>query len=429
MSILIQQVIHNGAPCDIFIEGNRFKKIAPHIDCAAKQVLDGRRKAILPAFYNTHNHAAMTSMRGYADDIDLFPWLKNHIWPFEACITSEDVYHCTKLAIVEMIRGGTVFFNDMYWFSTSTVRAVEEMGLRAAVGRLFIESSPGVVLEGNIQENAALEAMASSASSRITLTYAPHAIYTVSGKTLCMISEQAKANNSFIHIHASETEREVSNSHKEHGMSPIAWLDRCGMLGPKTILAHCVHLSVEDINLIRERGCIIAHNPISNLKLASGRFRFQEVIEDSGCKITLGTDGVASNNNLSMLDTMKFAALSAKDQSRKATVAPAHVIFDAATLKGAEAFNIRAGAIAEGQLADALLVDLRQPTMVPNHHLISNMVYAADTACIDTVLCDGRLLMHNKIIPGEAEIIDAAQQATTGILERLNLQHRKHERL
>jgi 5-methylthioadenosine/S-adenosylhomocysteine deaminase len=429
MSILIKQVIHNGAPCDVLIEGNRFKKIAPHIDCVADQILDGRHKAILPAFYNTHNHAAMTSMRGYADDIDLFPWLKNHIWPFEACITSEDVYHCTRLAILEMIRGGTVFFNDMYWFSTSTVRAVEEMGIRAAIGRLFIESSPGVILDGNLKENEALEALASSASSRITLTYAPHAIYTVSGKTLCMISERAKAENAFIHIHASETEREVSNSHKDHGMSPIAWLDRCGMLGPKTILAHCVHLAVEDINLIRERGCIIAHNPISNLKLASGRFRFQEVIEESKCRITLGTDGVASNNNLSMLDTMKFAALSAKDQSRNATVAPAHVIFDTATLKGAEAFNIQAGTIAERRLADAILVDLCQPAMVPNHHLISNMVYAADTSCIDSVLCDGRLLMHNRIIPGEQDIIEAAQRAIAGILERLNQEHRKREGL
>jgi 5-methylthioadenosine/S-adenosylhomocysteine deaminase len=429
MSILIKQVIHNGAPCDVFIEGNRFKKIAPSIDCAADQILDGHHKAILPAFYNTHNHAAMTSMRGYADDIDLFPWLKNHIWPFEACITSDDVYHCTRLAILEMIRGGTVFFNDMYWFSTSTLRAVEEMGLRAAIGHLFIETSPGVIHEGNLRENEALEAMRKKASSRITVTYAPHAIYTVSGKTLCHVAEKAKAENGFIHIHASETEWEVSNSHKEHGMSPIAWLDRCGMLGPKTILAHCVHLSVEDIALIHERGCIIAHNPISNLKLASGRFRFQEVIEESKCKITLGTDGVASNNNLSMLDTMKFAALSAKDQSRKATVAPAHVIFDAATIKGAEAFGIQAGAIAEGRLADAILVDLCQPSMVPRHHLISNIVYAADTACIDTLICDGRLLMHNRIIPGEQEIIEAAQCSIAGILERLNQEHGKRKGL
>ncbi|MEI6647026.1 MAG: amidohydrolase [bacterium] len=419
MSILIQHVTLNGVLCDVYIQDNRFKTIAPHISCRADTILDGEGKAILPAFYNTHNHAAMTSMRGYADDIDLFPWLKNHIWPFEACITEEDVYHCTRLAILEMIRGGTVFFNDMYWFSAATIRAVEDMGIRAAVGRLFIESSPGVILEQNRRENERLEAMKTSLSSRVMLTYAPHAIYTVSGKTLSMIAEQAKAGNDFIHIHASETELEVANSHKDHGLSPIAWLDRCGILGPRTILAHCVHLSADDITLIRQRECIIAHNPTSNHKLASGRFRFHDVVQEAGCHVTIGTDGVASNNNLSMLEAMKFAALSAKDQSNRATVAPANMIFDCATRKGAEAFSIHAGVIEEGRLADALLVDLYHPTLVPNHHLVSNMVYAADTSCIDTVICDGRILMTNKVIPGERDMIKAAQYAIEQILGRL----------
>ena len=419
MSILIKQVTLNGSPYDVFIEGNRFKTIKPHISGTADVVLDGEGKAMLPPFYNTHSHAAMTSMRGYADDIDLFPWLKNHIWPFEACITEEDVYHCTRLAILEMIHGGTVFFNDMYWFAASTIRAVEEMGLRAAVGRLFIERSPGVILEQNQAENKMLEALKPSLSSRITLTYAPHAIYTVSGQTLSLIAEQAKASSDFIHIHASETELEVANCYKEHGLSPIAWLDTCGMLGPRTILAHCVHLSTDDISLIRQRECIIAHNPTSNHKLASGRFRFHDVVQEAGCHTTIGTDGVASNNNLSMIEAMKFAALSAKDQSEKATVAPANLIFDCATRKGAEAFGLHAGVIEEGRLADAVLVDLYRPFMVPNHHLISNMVYAADTSCVDTVICDGRILMANKIIPGEREMIDQAKRAIDGILSRL----------
>ncbi len=420
MSILIKHVTLNGALSDIFIEGNSFKTIAPHIACSADCILDGTGKAIIPAFYNAHNHAAMTSMRGYADDIDLFPWLKNHIWPFESCITEEDVYHCTRLAILEMIRGGTVFFNDMYWFSAATIRAVEEMGMRAAVGRLFIESTPGVILEQNRVENERLAAMKPSLSSRVVLTYAPHAIYTVSGKTLSTVAEEAKAGNDFIHIHASETEREVANCHKEHGMSPIAWLNACGMLGPRTILAHCVHLSADDIALIRENECIIAHNPASNYKLASGRFRFHDVVHEAGCYITIGTDGVASNNNLSMMEAMKFAALSAKEQSKHATVAPANMIFDCATRKGAEAFRIHAGVIEEGFLADAILVDLYRPCMVPNHHLISNMVYAADTSCVDTVICDGRILMADKMIPGERDIIEAAKQSIGGILGRLS---------
>ncbi|MCL2105006.1 MAG: amidohydrolase [Kiritimatiellaeota bacterium] len=418
-TLLIQHILLDGEPRDILIEGSRFKSIAPRLDTVAAHTIDGSGMAIVPPFYNTHTHAAMTSMRGYADDIELFAWLQNHIWPAEKHITPDDVYHFSRLAILEMIRTGTVFFNDMYWHALATVRAVEEMGVRAAIGRMFIESSPGVVTERNARENAALEALRPTLSGRIQLTFAPHAIYTVSGQTLRTISEEARAKDAFIHIHASETEAEVADCIKAHGMTPVAWLDACGMLTPKTILAHAIHLTTDDIARIRDCRCVIAHMPCSNFKLASGQFRFHEVAEQNGCCVTIGTDGCASNNNLSMLDEMKFAALSAKGEARLPTAAPAKMVFDCATRHGAEAFGIDAGVIAEGKLADALLIDLRYPLMAPCHNLISNLVYSADSSCIDTVICDGRVLMENKAIPSERDIIAAAQDACRSLFERL----------
>ena len=417
-TLLVQHVLLNGETRDILIEGPRFKAIAPRLDVTAAHTVDGTGKAIVPAFYNAHTHAAMTSMRGYADDIELFAWLQEHIWPFEKHICADDVYHFSRLAVLEMIRTGTVFFNDMYWYGPATVRAVEEMGIRAAIGRMFIESSPGVVTERNVRENEALEALVPSLSGRVQLTFAPHAVYTVSGQTLRMAAEAARAKDGLIHVHASETRAEVEDCLNAHGMTPVAWLDACGMLTPKTILAHAIHLTQEDIVLIRDRDCVLAHMPCSNFKLASGQFRFREVAE-SGCRVTLGTDGCASNNNLSMLEEMKFAALSAKGQAHVPTAAPAQAVFDSATRLGAEAFGIDAGVIAEGKLADALLIDLRHPLMVPCHNLTSNLVYSADSSCIDTVICDGRVLMENKTVPNERDIIEAAQDTCRRLLARM----------
>jgi 5-methylthioadenosine/S-adenosylhomocysteine deaminase len=405
--LLIRQILLDNQSVDVLIEGNRFSRIAPTVDAPGATIIDGQGKAIVPAFYNAHGHAAMTLFRGYADDIDLFPWLQEHIWPAEAQLTPDDVACATRLAIVEMIRGGTVFFNDMYWEPATVARVADEMGMRAAIGRLFIEESPGRVRPLCQRKSEELETFAPRLSSRIQITYAPHAIYTVSGITLRRISEQARAAEQMIHIHAAETVAECEACQREHGMTPIEWIDACGLLGSRTVLAHAVHLTDADIALIRERQAIVAHMPVSNAKLGSGRFRFQAVVEKAGCRTTIGTDGSASNNNLSMIDEMKCAALSAKLQAGSPVAGQAKTVFDCATRHGAEAFGLDTGVIAPGKLADALLVDLNHPAMVPDYHLVSNLVYSADTSVIDTVICDGRVLMRNRVIPGEAEIVGA----------------------
>lgn len=408
-SILLQNVIHQGKSCDILIRGNRFHSIAPNLNVSADRTLDcAGKKAILPPFYNTHTHAAMTLLRGYADDKTLFDWLNHFIWPAEAKLTPEDIYHGSRLAILEMIKTGTVFFSDMYWHQSETIRAVEEMGIRAAIGLLFIEESPGVIAERNIRANADVLARRSDYSDRIEITLAPHAIYTVSDKTLRQIEAQSRTESMRIHIHVSETAREVEDCFAAHRCSPIEYLERLGILTPQTLLAHAVHLSDDDILRIHDSGAVIAHMPTSNMKLASGQFRYQSVVEKGKCKLTLGTDGCASNNNLSMLSEMKFAALSAKNESNLPTVAHASDIFNAATLQGAFAYGIDAG-IAEGKVADAMLIDLENSLMTPEYHLIANMVYSADSSSIDTVICNGNILMENRKVANEAEILSSAR--------------------
>ena len=271
---------------------------------------------------------AMTLFRSYADDMELFTWLSEHIWPNEAKLREEDVLAGARLAAVEMIRSGTVFFNDMYWFGRAGLQMAEESGLRAMISKFVIEDRPGHVRDDCVRQNGDLASAyaACGAKDRVRLTIGPHAVYTVSESSLRAVAEEARASGEWIHVHASETRKEVEDCVAAHGLSPIAWLDRCGLLGPQTLLAHCVHLSPEDIALIRERGAVAEHNPCSNYKLCSGAFAFRDVYEKGKCRMSIGTDGCSSNNNLSMFDEMKLAALSAKLQSGDPACAPATAI-------------------------------------------------------------------------------------------------------
>ena len=379
--LLIRQVLHDGREVDVLIEAHRFARLAPGIEAPGAEVIDGRGQAIVPPFYNAHGHAAMTLFRGFADDIELFPWLEEHIWPAEARLTPEDVACATRLAVVEMIRGGTVFFNDMYWEPANRgPRGRRVWAFARRSGRLFIEARPG--------RCARLPAPVGGAGGGGAATLRPPPDHLRAARDLTpsaasmlrRIAGQARDTGQRIHIHAAETVAECEACVREHGMSPIAWLDACGLLGPRTILAHAVHLTDADIALIRERQAVVAHMPVSNAKLGSGRFRFAAVVEQAGCRTTLGTDGCASNNNLSMLDEMKCAALSAKLEAGSTVAGQAHTVLDCATRAGAEAFGIDAGVIAPGKLADALLIDLDHPAMMPNYHLVSNLVYSADTS-------------------------------------------------
>lgn len=411
-TLLINNVLLNGERKNVLVEGNRFKRITTEPVVSADVVIDGSRFAIIPPFYNGHCHAAMVLLRGFADDMPLQAWLNDAIWPMEAKMTAEDIYAGSRLAILEMIKSGTVFFEDMYWEEQETVRAVEEMGIRAAIGVSLMDRQSAEI------KDALFERLRNYKSSeRVSYTVAPHAIYTVGTELLQRCKKAADENGQYLNIHLAETMTEDVDCRKAHnGMSPVEYMDSIGLLGPKTILAHVVHVDQHDQEILARTGAICVHNPASNMKLSSGVFKMKE-LQRNGCKIAIGTDGASSNNNLDMLEEMKLAALLAKCYADPEAGAAADV-FNMATKWGAEAFGLDAGEIAEGKLADALLVDLNNEKMVPNYNLVSNIVYSADSSCIDTVICNGKIVMRGRVVPGEKEIIEQARETCKKLIAK-----------
>ena len=427
MSILIKNVLLNGTRSNVYIESNRFVKIESiktnRIESIISNsiesinIIDGSSFAILPAFYNMHTHSAMTLMRAYADDLELHSWLEDHIWPLESKLTEDHVYHGMRLAALEMIKSGTVFFNDMYFFPYGTARAADEMGMRADIAPVLVDGQDASRANEMIAYAQETLNHSEDYSSRVRFAVSPHAIYTVSAETLKRSFELAKTYKLPYQIHLSETITEVNNSLKQFGLRPVQYLDSLGVLAPNVTVIHCVHLDDTDRKILKDRGITLAHCPSSNMKLASGNFDFVAA-KNAGINIVVATDGACSNNNLSMLDEMKIAALRAKVDSGDPTVAPAQEIFDMTTVHAARAAGLNAGKIEEGMLADCQLINLNHPTLVPSGHLISNMVYSANPECIDTVICDGNILMQHRKVPHEAEIIKSANAAYLDLIKK-----------
>ena len=386
--LLLKGVLHDGRVRNILIEDKRFKDLDAPTEVAEAQVFDASGSAILPAMYNTHTHAAMTLLRGYADDMPLQKWLQEYIWPFEDKLTPEDIRKGSEIAVREMVQSGTVFFNDMYFDVEETIDIVNRTGTRAAIGITVMENHSKAVTR---EKREFIRHWQDPTGGRVRLVMAPHAIYTVGERKLRDSAEFAREHGMLLHIHLSETVKEVEDCLIEHGTTPVRYLDSIGFLGPDVIAAHCVHVDDEEAAILAERGVTVSHCPCSNMKLGSGVFPYSRLMQ-AGCRITLGTDGASSGNNLDLREAMKFAALLAKSGGDPELL-PAEEVFRWATRSGAEAFGIDAGVIAEGKLADCLLIDLSDIRMQPCHHLVSNFVYSADSRCIKHVLCDGRIVL------------------------------------
>ena len=386
--LLIKDVLLDGRTRNILVEDNRFKDLDAPAEVADAQVLDAAGTAILPALYNTHTHAAMTLLRGYADDMPLQKWLQEYIWPYEDKLTPDDILRGSELAAKEMVASGSVFFNDMYFDIEQTIDVVNRTGMRATIGITVMESHSKAVSE---EKKEFVRHWQDPTGGRIRLAMAPHAIYTVGERKLRDCAAFARENGMMIHIHLAETVTEENECLREHGMTPIRYLDSIGFLGPDVVAAHCVHVDDEEAAILAERGITISHCPCSNLKLGSGLFPYERLMK-AGCRITLGTDGASSSNNLDLREAMKFAALLAK-AGGDPELLPAEEVFRWASRNGAEAFGLDAGVVAEGRLADCLLVDLSDIRMQPCHNLVSNFVYAADSRCIKHVVCDGRVIL------------------------------------
>jgi 5-methylthioadenosine/S-adenosylhomocysteine deaminase len=422
--LVISNVRVDGYATDIFIDDTgMIAAIGPDVRKQyareAEFIVDGDRAIALPGLVNTHTHAAMTLLRGYADDMFLQDWLSQKIWPLEAHLTGDDVYWGAKLACLEMIRTGTTTFNDMYFFMEDTARAVLEMGIRATLCYGFIDFGNPQKRESECRTTERfISHIRSLNNPRIRAAAGPHAPYTVSQEGLRWCAEFAHEQKIGIHIHVSETEKEVHDSVAQHGKRPIAVLDECGILTPRTVAAHCCWLDEAECRLFAQQGVHASHNPVSNMKLATHRAMPCHQLKAAGVNVTLGTDGCSSNNNLDMFEEMKAAALLQKFFWNDPTLLPASEALHMATAAGAKALGFGNGILAEGEPADLILVTANTACNVPMHHATSNLVYSCSGSAVETVLCNGRVLMLEREVPGEQEILAGAQRAASGLVKR-----------
>jgi 5-methylthioadenosine/S-adenosylhomocysteine deaminase len=369
------------------------------------EAIDAGGMPLVPAMVNGHTHAAMTLFRGYGGDLPLMRWLREKVWPVEAKLDADDVYWGARLACAEMIRTGTARFWDMYWQPEATARAVEDAGLRATIGGPLFDAD-GRTTEAQARVRAELDALAERGPA-IGVALAPHSIYVVSEKLLAWAGEQAAERGLPFQIHLSETEQEVKDCLAEHGVRPAAYLDRLGLLGEGTVLAHGVWLDEEELELIATRGATVVANPVANMKLAVGGVLPYPAARRAGVAVGLGTDGAGSNDSLDLLADLKVFALTQRQVSGDATVIPAREALGIAT--GAKAPLLTGGAepLVPGAPADFLLLRGDSPELGVGD-LASDLVYAATGSVVDTTVVAGRVLMRDGAIEGMAEIVARA---------------------
>jgi len=384
------------AKTDIAVEGAKIKSMGePDPAWHPDRIIDGTDKFAIPGFVNAHTHAAMTLFRSFADDMPLMDWLRNKIWPAEANLTGDDVYWGTIAAIAEMLSSGTTTFADMYFFMDKTAQAVVDTGIRAVLSRGMAGVAPNA--EQAISEAESLFCdWHGAGEGRLTVMLGPHAPYTCPPPYLKRVVALAQKLGAEIHIHLAETASEVCDCLANYGKPPILLMDEVGILDCGVLAAHCVHVSPEETELLRKKQVRIAHNPGSNMKLASGIAPIPSLLA-ADITVGLGTDGAASNNNLDMLEELRLAALLHKAASGDAEAVPAVTAVNMATSGGATAVGLGGivGSLAPGFRADICLFDMRKPHWHPRHDRLSLLTYAAQAADTYLVMVDGKVLYEN----------------------------------
>ena len=413
-SILLKNIEVAGNLSDILIVNERIASVVPAGEGSeavpADEVVDCTGKAAAPGFVNMHTHAGMAMMRGIGEDIAFHEWL-DRIWKVESNIDEEYVYHATKVACLEMIKTGTTTFNDHYWHMPMAHKAAMELGLRPVLAYVICDrNDPEESERQKIQCREMYEEYLKW-NDHSVFAIAVHAIYSVREEMIVWSVNFAREHGLKIHIHVSETQKEITDCMAQHGgMSPVEYLDSLGVLGPDVIAAHTLWLSDNDIRILGERGVTCVHNVNSNLKLASGyRFLYNE-LRDAGANICLGTDGCASSNNLDMLETMKTSAMIQKAWREDPSAMPLNELIDMATANGGKALGLDVGRIKAGALADILIVDTQNYNFLSPGSFEANLVYSAHSDCIDSVICNGRFIMRGRVVPGESEILAEARK-------------------
>jgi 5-methylthioadenosine/S-adenosylhomocysteine deaminase len=382
-------------------------------EVTAERTLQADGMVLIPGLINAHTHAAMTLLRGYADDMQLMPWLQERIWPLEAKLEAEDVYWGTLLGIMEMIRGGVTCFNDMYHCYAEGARAVLDSGVRGVISGVLLGFLPNA--EERLEQAIAwTKEWNGKGGGRLVTMLGPHAPYTCPDALFRRVIEAARTEGLGVHTHLAETLGEVEDSVRDVGMTPVQHVQRLGLFESHPVVAaHCNHLTEEDISLLVEHRVGIAHSPGSNMKLASGVAPIPKLLA-AGAVVGLGTDGASSNNNLDMIEEMRLAALLHKVTSGDPTCVPAREALAMATRLSAQALGLEGqiGQIAVGLKADLALLDFHQPHLQPRHDVVSHLVYAARAGDVRTVFVDGQpLLLEGRFTTLDEERIYAEVNA------------------
>ncbi|MBY0010166.1 amidohydrolase [Paenibacillus typhae] len=383
--------------------------------------VDGSRLLFMPGLVNTHGHAAMSLLRGYGDDMVLQSWLQEKMWPMEAKFTGDDVYWGSALSVLEMLKGGTTTFLDMYDHMDRVAEVTEQSGIRAVLMRGAIGLCPEDVQNQKLAE--AVEFARNwhgKADGRITAMLSPHAPYTCPPDFFVKFVQAAHDLDLPMHTHMSETRHEVEQNVADYGLRPVAHLEKLGMFTRPSLIAHGVHLNDEEIEILAKYNVGVSHNPGSNLKLASGVARVPDLLR-AGVKVSLGTDGAASNNNLDMFEEMRLAALIHKGVSGDPTAVPAPEALLMATEYGAASIYLsNVGRLAAGMKADFIAIDIDQPHLLPHSDLLSHAVYSASAKDVEHVWVNGKqVVKHGQCLTlDEEEVRRKAQETFESLLTR-----------
>ena len=368
------------------------------------RVYDGKNKILMNGLFNAHGHTPMTILRGYAENYNLQDWLYNHIFPFEAKLTQEDCYYGAMLGIAEMIKSGTVSVTDMYGKIESSIKAAMEAGFKMNVsnGLMVFDDTPFNQNRNHLEEEEMYKKYHGAANGRIKVDKSCHSIYTSNLKTVQALAEFAKENDRIVHIHLSETKTEVDEAIEKYGKSPVKYFYDAGLLDSHTVAAHSVWLSADDMEIMAKTKTVAAHNPISNLKLASGVADIPKM-QEKGIIVAIGTDGCSSNNNLDMLEEIKIAAILNKGERLNPLATPTEDVLTFATKNGAFAQKRDdCGALKVGNKADLIVIDANKPSLQPVHNCVNNVVYSANGSDVCLTMIDGNVVYEN----GEFKTID-----------------------
>jgi 5-methylthioadenosine/S-adenosylhomocysteine deaminase len=411
---------------NIAIEGKKIRAVGDvPPDFKPDEVIDGYNHVALPGFFNAHCHAAMTYERGWAEDLPFDRWLNEKIWVAEAALTPDDVYWGAALAVCEMIRGGTVGFNDHYFYMDRVAEVVEQSGMKAGltwcVFGIGDDKEVGANLDGTL---AFVDRWKDRAEGRLRLLLGPHSPYVCPPDFLRRVAGLAAERGLAVHLHVAESQEQVDNSLKAHGKTPVAFLESLGIFDGPCLAAHCLRVSEADLEILAAHRVTVAHTPITYMKLAMPANDLSRFIKH-GVNVAIGTDGPASNADMDMPAAIRQTAILQKYDQRNPEAIPGDMALRMASQNGARGMGFSdSGVIAPGMAADITLIDTDKPHLLPRHNLVANLVHSAKAADVTHVLVDGRLIYRN----GELLTLDEAKiknMAERGALALVNRDMRK----